>query len=467
MEDKRIAKFEVRNLGVIKSGAFEIKPLTLFCGPNNSGKTWAMYALYGCLDHFPLDKPLLGLPTLIKALTKNGEYTWDMRTWADDNYEKIIQLIHAAGKRRLPRIFNVNEETFKQSAFEYQITKEELLHTIETKELNFSLKMGKEIEVFRIAKSENSVHAQLTLLKAGFPNLDNLISNVIVKFILNQPATRRVFLMPAERNGLHLFFRELRSRRSALLHHAGREEFDLNKLLNDVLKSKYAEPIADYIDWLDELRETGKHHSDSFHIHADSLNETLIKGKYEVDSDGLISFTPKKERGVAQNTPMSLHLTSSAIKSMFGLWFFLAHQAKPGDILMIDEPELNLHPGAQRQVARILAAVANQGVYVVVSTHSDYFVREINSLIMLSRPHSNKASLMEKFKYSANELLDKNKVAAYLFENREIKEMEINAEEGIMAATFDTVIHELNETSDSIYYAYQEESDSALETEQD
>ena len=41
-------KFQVENLGVIKTGEFTQKPLTIFCGPNNSGKTWVMYSLYYC-----------------------------------------------------------------------------------------------------------------------------------------------------------------------------------------------------------------------------------------------------------------------------------------------------------------------------------------------------------------------------------------------------------------------------------
>ena len=45
-------KFQVENLGVIKAGEFTQKPLTIFCGPNNSGKTWVMYSLYSpeCLE---------------------------------------------------------------------------------------------------------------------------------------------------------------------------------------------------------------------------------------------------------------------------------------------------------------------------------------------------------------------------------------------------------------------------------
>ena len=40
--------FQIHNLGVIKKGEFTQKPLTIFCGPNNSGKTWIMYSLYYC-----------------------------------------------------------------------------------------------------------------------------------------------------------------------------------------------------------------------------------------------------------------------------------------------------------------------------------------------------------------------------------------------------------------------------------
>jgi predicted ATPase len=39
-------KITVRNLGPISAEAqFELKPLTIFIGPNNSGKTWLAYVL--------------------------------------------------------------------------------------------------------------------------------------------------------------------------------------------------------------------------------------------------------------------------------------------------------------------------------------------------------------------------------------------------------------------------------------
>ena len=52
--------------------------------------------------------------------------------------------------------------------------------------------------------------------------------------------------------------------------------------------------------------------------------------------------------------------------------------------MIIDEPESHLHPYCQILMARLIAACINAGIKVFVTTHSDYFVKEINNLIMLS-----------------------------------------------------------------------------------
>ena len=42
-------KISVENLGVLKQAEFELGDLTIICGSNNTGKTYATYALYGFL----------------------------------------------------------------------------------------------------------------------------------------------------------------------------------------------------------------------------------------------------------------------------------------------------------------------------------------------------------------------------------------------------------------------------------
>lgn len=46
--------------------------------------------------------------------------------------------------------------------------------------------------------------------------------------------------------------------------------------------------------------------------------------------------------------------------------------AQQGDVLLIENPEVHLHPQAQQRIGSLLASVASSGVQVVVETHSDH-----------------------------------------------------------------------------------------------
>ncbi|MFM5889428.1 MAG: AAA family ATPase [Dolichospermum sp.] len=186
-----------------------------------------------------------------------------------------------------------------------------------------------------------------------------------------------------------------------------------------------------------------------------TFKKKIINGKYEVDRYGDIFFLPYR----SNNKKMPLHFTSSTVKTLFSLVFYLEHLAQPGDYLMIDEPELSLHPDNQRNLARVLAKLVNNGVKVVLSTHSPYFVRELNNLMMLNKSFIKASELRQRYGYEPGESLNPKKVSAYLFDQKTIKEMEIDPNEGIIAETFDNVINNLNQSSNDIYYASQEEED--------
>nr|WP_321238757.1 AAA family ATPase [uncultured Tolumonas sp.] len=49
------------------------------------------------------------------------------------------------------------------------------------------------------------------------------------------------------------------------------------------------------------------------------------------------------------------------------------YDSKPGDVVVIDEPELSLHPGLQKRVAALLRRYSKDR-QIVVATHSPYFV---------------------------------------------------------------------------------------------
>ena len=374
-------KFEVSNFGGIRYGEFVHKPLTIFCGENNTGKTWTLYALYS-------------FHRWISAIQDSQE----------EDHVSSLNALSELVSERLYRLFNTSRRHMAEATF----------------------KIAEEWQHLQINKKDN------------IPN---------------------IFLMPAERTGLHLIFHELSRRRTSLLHRVSREDVDVETLLRDVRRSRYSEPIANYIDWLNDLPEMQEAGSTHFRPYAREVEGKLAGGVYSVDNrTGIVYFRPSM--GWHHETRprlVGLHTSSSSVKSLFGLWFYLKHQASVGDILLIDEPELNLHPVNQVNVARLLVKLVNTGINVAISTHSDYIVREINSMVMLSQKGGE--SLREKYGYDNDETLEHEKVGAYLFHKGTIEPFEVTPDDGIHATTFDRVIQNMNDVNDDIFYSIQELKD--------
>jgi predicted ATPase len=51
--------------------------------------------------------------------------------------------------------------------------------------------------------------------------------------------------------------------------------------------------------------------------------------------------------------------------------------ASPGDLVIVENPEVHLHPKAQQDIGELLALVASCGVQVIVETHSDHVLNGI------------------------------------------------------------------------------------------
>ena len=465
-------RFAIKKLGTVATGELTLKPLTLLCGGNNTGKTWAMYAMYGFLQQLPisvLNPEQLGLAEWDQKLHADGAISFDLAAWVQQYRTQIIQTLHGAMKLRLPEIFSGNPALFEQSAFEWMGDIDEMLASAIVRPILFNLDLGNQGKAFlKIHKAAQEPIITVTLSEPALHDSANYLANTLLAHLVQKEEYKNVFLLPAERNGLHLFFHELRNQRSARLHQKSNQELPV---------SAYAEPIRKYIDWLNNLgrfEATGVHAlrkisqlgQPGLGAQAAGLNlleqiaddvKNMTGGKYAVDGEGNISFTPLHDASVGAAPVLDLHLTSSTVKSLFGLWYFLKHDAEPGDILMIDEPELNLHPANQRLLARILVRLVNAGLHVVCSTHSDYIVREINSLILLASPHPQRAALMTKYGFAETETLQMNDVHAWYFGDNTISPMTIKQDEGIVASTFDQVIKQLNESSDDIYYTYRDE----------
>ena len=114
----------------------------------------------------------------------------------------------------------------------------------------------------------------------GIPHrlLIEFISAYIALLIFNQNDsmnTHNCFLIPAERAGLNLFFKELSSIRNRLIHDSQKDNINSMEVLKDIVKSRYAEPISDYLEFLNELNNTKEQESD-YQIQAQYIQKNII-----------------------------------------------------------------------------------------------------------------------------------------------------------------------------------------------
>jgi ABC-type cobalamin/Fe3+-siderophores transport system ATPase subunit len=135
------------------------------------------------------------------------------------------------------------------------------------------------------------------------------------------------------------------------------------------------------------------------------------------------------------------------VKSAAALSFFLRHIAQKNQLLIIDEPELNLHPDSQRKVTQILAKAIRRGFKIMMSTHSDYVIRELNHLLMLSRLPREEAADVG---YDPGWALNPEEVGVYLFDHGRIRPVEVG-ETGFSVETIDEEINRMQQISQRFY----------------
>jgi len=459
-------KVKIKNLGVLKQAEFTLGDLTILCGSNNTGKTYATYALFGFLQTW---KEILSVKIQddkIRQLLAEGITHIDV-----SEYVRQAEPILAAGcqayTKQLPKIFATSKERFTETEFQV------ILDTKDIQimgEVHRQMSLGNsDTRLFSISKSEDSTDLVITLLvekgKVKIPT--NVIEDVIVdslKDIIWANLLPRPFIASAERTGAAIFRKELNFARNRLLEALSQTDKQVNprELLFKNYQD-YALPVKTNVDFTRQLEGITKQSSFLAEKHPEVLDHfaDMIGGKYIVTSNDELYYVP-----TGKEIKLTMDESSSAVRSLLNLGFYLRHVARPGDLLMIDEPELNLHPENQRRVARLFARLVNLGIKVFITTHSDYIVKELNTLIMLNhdKPHLKRIAEIEG--YQPEELISAEKVKVYIAEEalvmlegkqektkcQTLTPADIHPELGIEARSFDTTIETMNRIQETIVW---------------
>ncbi|MDB9522904.1 AAA family ATPase [Dolichospermum circinale CS-1225] len=460
-------KIKVKNLGTLREAEFTLGDLTIICGGNNTGKTYATYALFGFLYTWRQMLSIQINDDKIEELLADGVIRIDIQEYVKKSEQIIIKSCDRY-TQELPKIFAAPVDRFKNT--EFNISLEIKTEDIKLKN-KFDQKMGSaNAELFSITKSEESTELVVTILvekdKVKIPPgiIKILIANAIKDIIFAQ-FFPRPFIASAERTGAAIFRKELNFAKNRLLEEIGQadENIDTMELL---LKEydDYALPIKTNVEFTRKLETIVKKNSFITDEYPDLLADftDIIGGEYTVTRNDELYYVPKGKK-----VKLSMDESSSAVRSLLDIGFYLKHEAEHGDLLMVDEPELNLHPENQRRVARLFARLVNVGIKVFITTHSDYIVKELNTLIMLNhdKPHLQRIAQQEG--YRPEELITAQKIKVYIAEEANMKlegntkktkcqtliPADIDPELGIEARSFDTTIETMNRIQEAIYWS--------------
>lgn len=446
-------KIILKNIGALKT-ELQLEParLTIFSGGNNTGKTYAMYVLWSLFQR-RTRHVFAFAERLAEQIKEQGSIQILLDEFCMQHWATLEKGIGEGLRKRLPELFSAPESFFESAQIRLSL---DCAAFLAFAKLNLDYKQSIEVGTVstldvRLVPGEGGLTIALTALNAAkLPTslLAELVSSLFIELVLGAQVEGS-FLLPAERGGLNLFYLDLDAKNSAVLRHLKREDSNPMELFRDMLVAQYAEPIDAYIQFLKKAPRISRA-SGGFHDQALALQKDIARVRYKVNKDGVITAQPYRSDAV-----LGIHLTSSTVKSFYGLWAWLELQAKPGDCLMIDEPELNLHPDNQRLMARLLVRLVNRGVRVVISTHSDYVIRELNNMIMLSSDFANRKSLEERFGYdpAGTERLKCADVAAYHFTDKGASLSSVSSEFGIEVTSMDEAINRLNESNSEIYFA--------------
>ena len=501
-------KFEIRELGAIKYAECYLKDFNIICGKNNTGKTYATYALFGFLKSWKeilVSTQETPIDINTKILFKEGRLIIDLEDYykSENNEKSVVEsfmdTLCDLYSRNLNEIFASNKSRFKDSKFLVHLEKEDydkMFSSPYQGSIGVPL-YGEKINDMNhlrinLEKDENSTNLILSIA-ANLGDYDEskssmnslAIPETIIKFsiwtrifsIIVNHALPEPYISSAERTGIATFREDLdfaRNRFIDMIQRHSRDGFK-NFDLFDILKSQIGEPDFNYpeavnanVEFLQQLESIKARDSYIYLEHNDILKLflSISDGSYEI-SNSTIKYTLNKKKSIK----LGIDEVSSSARAVLDLWFYLRHQAKPGDLLMIDEPELNLHPENQRKLARLLASVSRAGIRVFITTHSDYIIRELNTLVLLHNRDESVFTndILEHEGYSRQETLPYESVQVYtsgLYSTRvptkdgkRTRKSKINTlalskvdQNGIYLDTFDDTIDKMNKIQDYLVW---------------
>lgn len=380
-------KIKITDFGPIKEFEFDFsKKLIATYGDNNIGKSYAMQVVYLLLKAFmnaPIDEKKLTQVFLdwCKSIG-NVNRTSDNESLLAENqaeynnstylYENIAELI-------IPQFINSCRNTFGN--FDLILSKNPHIYfTLRQHFMDIDIKnetiTGKMNSSYNAEKNSKAALGYVEYLYKINPVLNEIVSEI-------QNEVGQIYFMPASRSGIYsgmnafgAIVAELSKNRSALT-----KKIELPGI---------SEPVADYFIALSGIPNYGTFTSETMNDEVrkccDTIENKILKGKVLIDKNkNSLMYAPED-----MDVQYSLTEVSSMVSEVSPIVAFLRYVLVNKDknyidnigILFIEEPEAHLHPNNQLKLMEVFAELAQAGITIVMSSHSNYVFNKLNNLVL-------------------------------------------------------------------------------------
>lgn len=398
------ASIKVKNFGPIEKAEIDLRPLTVFVGESNTGKSYlamliyALYKHFGGISQFPWADSVSSYFSLachspdLYFLSNKEELEQEM-LWILEKLNtpglpfKFADLPQHVSNRSESRLTDQNNFPNElRRCFGYRYVSKLIRSTGSQEEkMIVSLTVGDKEQKFW--DFELGVSGSTGPLITGHINPDMILLDAKRKTEFGEVSdvehlfralhndrwwTGNSYYLPAIRSGIMQNFDVI-----------ARAPIKLSTSTStEILTEEFTIPgmVGDFLKHIFQYKEYSGLSSRIQRI-AEQLESDLLEGKIEVNPATSYTSPECLYRPDHAEEPLRLMHSAAMVSELAPLVLYLQGIVGQGDLLIIEEPESHLHPGAQTKIAQTLARLVQAGVHVLITTHSNWLLQQIGNLI--------------------------------------------------------------------------------------
>ena len=488
-------ELHVSNLGPIIQANIDLRPLTVFIGPSNTGKSYLAILIYALHRYFsgprafypwPMewrhksireDHPgNLGrvnieelsdfvnlLPNLHESASSE-EYVeipgqlvskigLDMNSQGRSLGNEISRcfgitstssLIHK-GTRNAARVGFIRRFSDLPGTFEHHLNigsdENDVEVTMpESLSMSFSPGVVQRLQLLATSLTASDEREQDEIQFQAW-ELYRYITNLVQSYnvgVFNLPA----FYLPADRTGVMHAHSVVVSSMIESAPMAGLRRSAGPPMLSGVL--------ADFLQQLIGLEASPIQRTRTRREHdlGKEIEDAILGGSVGVDSSETINYPHFTYKPKGWKDALPLMNASSMVSELAPVVLYLRYLVEANHVLVVEEPESHLHPAMQVEFTRQIAALVRKGVRVIVTTHSEWVLEELANIVRRSE-------LPDSQLNDGDIALAPSEVGAWLFKPQNhqkgstVEEVNLDDETGLYPTDFDPVSEALyNESVD-------------------